>query len=70
MDAQTEPARDLDATGRLVGVKAACDYLSLSRTSIYKLMDAGELEFVKLGRSRRIPVAALLALVERNRTAR
>ena len=37
------------------------------RTFVYELISAGELETVKLGRLRRVPVAALDALVERLR---
>jgi len=32
----------------LASVAEACDFLSISRTSLYKMMDAGELKFVKL----------------------
>jgi excisionase family DNA binding protein len=37
----------------------AADALGLSRTRIYELMASGELPSVKIGRSRRISVAAL-----------
>ncbi len=46
----------------LVTVAAAAVYLSLSRSTIYALMDKGELPYVKFGVSRRIPKRALIAL--------
>jgi len=46
----------------------AAERLGISRTVLYeKLMD-GEIESLTIGRSRRIPVAALTAYVERLRT--
>ncbi len=39
----------------LLTVREAADFLRLSRSTIYLFMDQGELVFVKLGRSRRIP---------------
>jgi excisionase family DNA binding protein len=36
---------------------------------VYELISSGQLETVKLGRLRRVPVAALDALVERLRAA-
>ena len=40
----------------LVTVTEAAGFLRLSRTTIYTLMDQGTLPFVKIGRSRRIPL--------------
>jgi excisionase family DNA binding protein len=40
-------------------VKQAEAFLSLSRSTVYTLMDQGKLRFAKIGRSRRIPWAAL-----------
>jgi excisionase family DNA binding protein len=45
----------------------AADALGISRSRIYELMAAGELEYVKLGRSRRIPADALETFVARLR---
>lgn len=42
--------------------------LGVSRSMIYKLMAAGELETVKVGRARRIPVEAVEAYVEQLRS--
>ena len=46
----------------LVTVQEAGQFLSVSRSKLYDLMDNGELKFVKLGRSRRIPRRALIDL--------
>ncbi len=46
----------------LMTVKEAAEFLRLSRSSVYALMDHGELAFVKLGRRRRIPRRALVEL--------
>lgn len=43
----------------LVRVEEAARMLSLSRSTIYEMMDAGELPSVRRGSARRIPVAAL-----------
>ena len=47
----------------LVRVEEAARLLSLSRSTIYEMMDAGELPSVRRGSARRIPVAALRAWV-------
>ena len=52
---------DLVADG-LVTVQEAAQFLSISRSKLYELMDNGELKFAKLGRSRRIPRRALIDL--------
>ena len=49
----------------LMKVAAAAAFLSLSRATLYTLMDRGELPFVKIGRSRRIPRRALVELAAR-----
>ena len=55
---------DLVSDG-LLTVEEAAEFPRLSRTSLYSLMDHGELAFVKLGRSRRIPRRALVELAAR-----
>ncbi len=52
----------------LLAPERAADQLSVGRTTIYALIASGDLESVKIGRSRRIPVDALVAYVERLRT--
>jgi excisionase family DNA binding protein len=49
----------------LVRVEEAARILSLSRSTIYEMMDAGELPSIRRGTARRIPVAALHAWVNR-----
>ena len=46
----------------LLTIQEAALFLSISRSKLYELMDNGELTFVKLGRSRRIPRRALIDL--------
>lgn len=55
--ARTEPL--------LVRVEEAARLLSLSRSTIYEMLDAGELPSVRRGAARRIPIAALRAWVAR-----
>jgi excisionase family DNA binding protein len=54
----------------LVTVPQASSFLSVSRAKLYAMMGTGELPFVKMGRCRRVPRRALLALVERNLVGR
>lgn len=49
----------------LVSVDEAAALLSLGRTMVYTLMMCGDLPSIKIGRMRRIPVAALHAYVSR-----
>ncbi|HEX6507757.1 MAG TPA: helix-turn-helix domain-containing protein [Chloroflexota bacterium] len=41
-------------------------FLQVSRSTLYGLMDGGELAYVKIGKARRIPWTALISLVKRN----
>jgi excisionase family DNA binding protein len=50
----------LVADGMLT-VDQAREFLALSRSTIYELMESGKLPYVKFGRSRRIPRRALIA---------
>lgn len=47
-------------------VQEVARFLSLSRAKIYQLMTAGELPYVKLGKSRRVRWGDVLKLVDRN----
>lgn len=50
---------ELVAAG-LMSIPQVEEFLSLSRSKLYALMDRGTLPFVKVGRSRRIPRRAVL----------
>ena len=61
---QSTNGEDLVAEGLLTIVETAA-FLSISRSKLYELMDNGELQFVKLGRSRRVPRRAVVELAAR-----
>jgi excisionase family DNA binding protein len=48
----------------LLKPEEAAEALGIARTRVYQLMRVGELRSVKIGKLRRIPVAALQAYVE------
>ena len=48
----------------LVTVREAARFLSLSRSTLYQMMDKGELHYAKIGGSRRIPRQALKSLAQ------
>ncbi|MEI7772952.1 MAG: helix-turn-helix domain-containing protein [Chloroflexales bacterium] len=58
-----QPRTESTVEPLLVRVEEAARILSLSRSTIYEMMDAGELPSVRRGTARRIPVAALRAWV-------
>jgi len=49
----------------LLRVEEAAEWLGLGRTKTYELVARGELPSVCIGRSRRVPLSALLSFVER-----
>lgn len=51
----------------LLTPERAAEQLNIGRTTVYGLIAAGELECVRIGRSRRIPAEALTAYVDRLR---
>jgi excisionase family DNA binding protein len=53
----------------LIRVEEAARMLSLSRSTIYEMLDAGELPSVRRGVARRIPLAALRAWVAERTTS-
>lgn len=53
----------------LVDVGGAADMLSCSRSTVYALIERGELRGVKVGRARRFPLSELRAYVERLQAA-
>ncbi len=54
----------------LLTMTEAARVLSVGRTTMYELVGAGEVEVVHIGRSARVPVAALEEYVERRRAER
>ncbi len=51
----------------LLTVMEAADLLGVSRTTVYELLNAEQIESVRIGRARRIPRAALVVYVDRLR---
>lgn len=51
----------------LVPVETAAEVLGLGRTKVFELIAKGELEAVRIGRSRRVPTDALEQYVARLR---
>jgi len=43
----------------LMSIAETCEFLSVSRSFVYQLLDTGQLPFVKLGKARRIPKRAV-----------
>jgi excisionase family DNA binding protein len=60
----TEKKIDLCADG-FADVHEAAQFLSMSRSSIYKLMESGDLKFGKIGKARRIARRSLREFAER-----
>ena len=54
----------------LLTVLDAARRLEVSRSLLYQLMAAGEIEFIHVGRLRRVPATALTAYVNRQRPRR
>jgi excisionase family DNA binding protein len=57
-------------TSGLRPVHAVANFLSVSRSKVYQLMDSGELPYVKLGKSRRVRWADVVRLVDVNTVSR
>ena len=53
----------------LLTMVEAARVLSIGRTTMYELVDAGEIDVVHIGRSARVPIAAVEDFVERHRRA-
>ena len=59
------PDHELLVSDGLMTIREAAEFLSVSRTTLYQLMDQGLLCFVKLGWCRRIPRRAVVELAAR-----
>jgi excisionase family DNA binding protein len=69
IDPSAETAEDLLRDG-VLSVSEATAFTRLSKSVLYQLMAAHELEFVRAGRRRLIPRRALIAYLERGLEAR
>jgi excisionase family DNA binding protein len=56
----TDDPRDEIVADGLETIEDARAFLSVSRTTLYQLMDTGKIAFVRFGRNRRIPRRALM----------
>lgn len=50
-----------------VRIREACRMTGISRSKLYELIAAGEIETVKVGRATLVPVAGLSGFIERQR---
>lgn len=50
----------------LLRVGDAAKFLSVSRAMVYKLMETGQLRYVKIGRCRRLPKQSITDLAKEN----
>jgi excisionase family DNA binding protein len=68
MDATERKVVDAETLVRdgLDRVAEVARFLGMSKSAVYALMARGELAFVKLGKSRRIPKRATIELAARN----
>jgi excisionase family DNA binding protein len=67
--AQATKETPVDIAG-LRPVQAVAQFLAISRSKVYQLMDSGDLPYVKLGKSRRVRWTDVLQLVEDNTVSR
>ncbi len=49
----------------LCSVREACEFLSIGKSSLYSLMQKGDVPFCFVGKNRRIPRKALIEFTER-----
>ncbi|WBO24580.1 helix-turn-helix domain-containing protein [Sphingomonas abietis] len=50
-------------------IPQAAQLIGVGRTTLYELIACGDLETIRIGRSRLIPMVALRALIERRRAS-
>jgi excisionase family DNA binding protein len=62
----SQPTQTPDPPSPLARVAEVARYLACGRTQVYALMRSGQLPYVQIGGSRRIPWDALRAYVARN----
>jgi excisionase family DNA binding protein len=61
----TEAQAETPSARLLLTVLEAAEALGVSRSLVYELMDRGDVQNIKIGRSRRIPVASLEEFIAR-----
>lgn len=66
---QTRPREDLLADGCL-GVPEAAEFIGLGKSTLYLMMDRGELPYVKIGRRRLIPKRVLVRMAAQHLVGR
>lgn len=62
----TTAEREEIVAGGAMSIAAAAKFTGLSRSGLYKLMDRGELAYIKIGRARRVPKRAIERLLSDN----
>lgn len=65
--ASPQPSTSTPLEPRLVSIVEAARLLRIGRTAVYALISSGELDVIRFGRSVRVPVQAIDALVDRRR---
>ena len=65
----SQPSTEVPDGKLLLRINDAAERLSLSRTNLYKFLMSGELESIKVGRTRLIPVDSLLDFINRYRNS-
>jgi excisionase family DNA binding protein len=68
--AETAPPHTPEIAKRLLTIREAAQVLGVGRTTVYELIANDELEVVHIGRSARIPTAAVDDFVDRLRSRR
>ena len=66
MDAQQQGVAAEQVADGALNINEAVQFSRISRAELYRLMDRGELSFVKYGRRRLIPKNALRELLARH----
>lgn len=53
---------------RLMTVAEAAEILNVAKRTVYRLMDSGQIVYVRIGRARRIPVEEIDRFIESSKT--
>lgn len=59
-----------DSVTGLVSLPDAAEWLAVSRSTVYAMMQSGDLPYIRIGQVRRVAVEDLRTYVERHRTRR